>query len=178
LACAEAHVARRKRRASRLRAENDRLRQELKLVREELRIKDARMSRLTPQKRPHYQATERMAILQLRAARGWSVAQAAATFYVTPLTITDWMPRLETDGTKRFVALSQPVNKFPDFVRQAVQNIKAICPRLGKRKIAEMLARAGLHLGATTVRRMLREFPSPERSLRLSPNRRRSRRTR
>jgi putative transposase len=51
------------------------------------------------------------------------------------------------------------VNKFPDFVREVVQRLKILCPRLGKRKIAETLARAGLHLGATTVRRMLREFP-------------------
>ena len=159
LACAEANATRRRRSA--LRAENDRLRQELDLVREELRIKDARISRLAAQKRPHYLATERMAILQLRAARGWSAAQTAAAFHLTPLTISDWMLRLETEGTERFVALAEPVNKFSDFVRQAVQQVKSICPRLGKRKIAEMLARAGLHLGATTVRRMLREFPKP-----------------
>jgi transposase InsO family protein len=159
LACAEAKVTRKRRSA--VRAENDRLRQELELTRQELRIKDARMSRLAPQKRPHYLPTERMAILQLRAARGWSVAQAAAAFGVTTLTISDWMLRLETEGTERFVALAEPVNKFPDFVQQAVQQVKALCPRLGKRKIAEMLARAGLHLGATTVRRMLREFPKP-----------------
>jgi transposase InsO family protein len=81
---------------------------------------------------------------------------------VTALTITDWMLRLETEGTEKLVALTEPVNKFPDFVRQAVQQIKCLCPRLGKRKIAEMLARAGLHLGATTVRRMVREFPKPQ----------------
>ena len=117
------------------------------------------MSRLAPQKRPHYLPTERMAILQLRAARGWTVDETAAAFHVTPLTIREWMGRLETEGTERFLGLGAPVNKFPDFVREVVQRLKTHCPRLGKRKIAEMLARAGLHLGATTVRRMLREFP-------------------
>jgi putative transposase len=163
LACAEGQLDRHHARRSWLRADNDQLRQELALVREELRIKDARMSRLTPQKRPHYLPTERMAILALRAARGWTVDDTAAAFHVTPLTIRDWMGRLETEGTEKFLDLGTPVNTFPDFVRETVQQLKVLCPRLGKRKIAETLARAGLHLGATTVRRMLREFPKPKR---------------
>jgi transposase InsO family protein len=36
-----------------------------------------------------------------------------------------------------------------------------LCPALGTRKIAQVLARAGLHLGATTVRRMLRTPAKP-----------------
>jgi len=44
------------------------------------------------------------------------------------------------------------------FVRHIVQRLKVLCPTLGKAKIAEVLAR-GLHLGSTTVRRMLREPP-------------------
>jgi len=120
------------------------------------------MSRLAPQKRPHYLPTERMAILELRAARGWTVDQTAAAFHVTPLTIREWMDRLETEGTEKFLDFGTPVNKFPDFVREAVRRLKALCPRLGKRKIAETLARAGLHLGATTVRRILREFSKPK----------------
>ena len=52
----------------RLKAENDHLRQQVALLTEEIRIKDARMKRVDPQKRPHYLPTERMAILELRAA--------------------------------------------------------------------------------------------------------------
>lgn len=52
----------------RLRAENDRLRQEIALLREEIRIKDARMARIDPRRRPHYPPISRMAILELRAA--------------------------------------------------------------------------------------------------------------
>ncbi|MHC4093921.1 MAG: transposase [Planctomycetota bacterium] len=57
--------------------------------------------------------------------------------------------------------IREPVNKFPDFVRYAVQRLKALCPTLGKAKIAEVLCRAGLHLGTTTVGRILKEPPRP-----------------
>ena len=39
------------------------------LLTAEIHIKDARMKRVDPRKRPHYVPTERMAILELRAAR-------------------------------------------------------------------------------------------------------------
>ena len=52
-----------------------------------------------------------------------------------------------------------PVNRFPDFVRYAVQQIKLFCPTLGKVKIADKLARAGIHIGKTTVERILKENP-------------------
>ena len=55
---------------TRVRAEIDRLSHELALLREELRIKNARMTRVPPHRRPHYTPLERMAILELRAARG------------------------------------------------------------------------------------------------------------
>ena len=51
-------------------AEGDRLQQEIQLLREEIRIKDARMAQIEAQKRPHYPPTARLAILELRAARG------------------------------------------------------------------------------------------------------------
>src|SRR5436190_372235 len=56
----------------RLRTEKDRLEEEVSLLREELRIKDARMAVLAPHRRPHYPPAERLAILELKAARGWS----------------------------------------------------------------------------------------------------------
>ncbi len=58
-------------------ADSVRLEREVSLLREELRIKDARMERVPPHRRPHYQAVERLAILELRAARGWSAVQTA-----------------------------------------------------------------------------------------------------
>ena len=53
----------------RLKAENDRLRQQAAWLTEEIRIKDARMRLVAAQRRPHYAPTERMSILELRAAR-------------------------------------------------------------------------------------------------------------
>ena len=64
----------------RLKAENDQLKQDLVLLKEEIRIKDARMNRIDPLKRPHYEPTERLSILELRAARAWSVRQTAQAF--------------------------------------------------------------------------------------------------
>jgi transposase InsO family protein len=53
--------------------------------------------------------------------------------------------------------------KDPDCVRYAVQRLQALCPTLGKKKLAEILARAGLHLGVTTVGRIRKERPEPTR---------------
>jgi transposase InsO family protein len=144
-------------------AEGDRLQQEIQLLREEIRIKDARMEQIEAHKRPHYPPTKRLAILELRAARGWSLAQTARTFLVTPLTIASWMGRLDEEGPDALLRLPEPVNRFPDFVGYLVKRLKILCPTLGKVKIAQILARAGLHLGPTTVRRMLSDtrWPTP-----------------
>jgi len=59
--------------------------------------------------------------------------------------------------------MRSPLNQFPDFVRQAVRELKNLCPSMGKVKIAQTLARAGLHLVSTTVGRILNESSkSPE----------------
>ena len=136
------------------------LRQENSLLREELRIKDARLALIPPHQRPRYPPTERLAILELRAARGWSLEQTARAFLVTAATISSWVRRADEDGAKALVQLPSPVNRFPELVRHAVQRLKTLCPALGKKKIAETLARAGLHLGATTVGRMLKQKPA------------------
>src|SRR2546425_3318579 len=150
----------------RRRAEGDRLEQEIQLLREEIRIKDARMEQLEAHRRPHYPATKRLAILELRAARGWSLAQTARIFLVTPLTIASWMGRLDEEGPDALVRLPEPVNRFPEFVGYVVRRLQVLCPALGKVKIAQILARAGLHLAPTTIRRMLHDErrPAPHRS--------------
>jgi transposase InsO family protein len=145
----------------RLAARNDQLEQEIALLREDLRIKDARLAKIPAPQRPHYQPSERLAILELRAARGWSLAQTARMFHVTPTTIASWMNRLDEEGPAALLRVREPVNKFPDFVRYSVQRLQTLCPRLGKVKIAQMLARAGLHLGVTTIGRMRRQPPAP-----------------
>ena len=82
----------------RLSSEIERLETEVALLREEMRLKDARMARLPAARRPHYLPTERMAILELRAARGWSLSQAAAAFLARADTISSWVRRLDERG--------------------------------------------------------------------------------
>ncbi len=136
-----------------------RLKQEIALLREELRIKDGRMGRIAPHRRPHYTPTERMAIMELRAARGWSGDQTAQAFLLSPPTVASWMTRIDEQGSHALVQTCEPVNRFPDFVRYLVQRLKTLCPALGKVKIAQILARAGLHLASSTVGRILHEKP-------------------
>ena len=140
----------------RLAGECDRLRGEVALLREELRIKDVRLARVSPRVRPHFPPAERLAILALRAARGWTAADVAARFLVTPATIYAWMRRLDEGGQAALVRLPTPVNRFPDFVAVVVQQLKAAAPAFGKVRIAEILARAGLHVAPTIVTRLLR----------------------
>jgi len=129
-------------------------------LREELRIKDARMASIPAHQRPFYRPPERLAILELKAARGWSLEQTAKRFFVCPKTVATWMKRLDEDGAAALVQLPVPVNKFPDFVRYAVKRLQTLCPNLGKKKLSEVLARAGLHLGTTTIGRIRTEKPT------------------
>jgi transposase InsO family protein len=138
----------------RLKVENDRLRQEVALLDEEIRIKDSRMPRIP--------AHERLAILELRAIRGWSLTQTADRLLVKTATVSSWMQRINERGPAAIVQVPVPVNKFPEFVAYIVQRLKVLCPSLGYVKIAQLLCRAGLHLGTTTVRRMLRDDVSPK----------------
>ena len=143
----------------RQKAELERLSAVISLLCEEIRIKDARMERIPPHRRPQYRPTERMAILELRAAQGWNTCQTAKAFLVTNATIASWMKRVDEAGPDALLQLHEPVNRFPEFVRYVVQRLKVLCPSMGKVKLAQVLSRAGLHLGVSTVGRMLKESP-------------------
>jgi len=117
----------------RLAAERDRLDSEVALLRKEIRIKDARMAALAPHRRPHYSPTERMAILELMAARGWSKAEAGRRFLVTDDTVASWSGRIEEDEPGALVNATVPVNKFPDFVAAMVAKLKTLFPMMGRR---------------------------------------------
>jgi putative transposase len=91
------------------------------------------------------------------------LSQTAARFLVIPLTIANWTSRLDDAGPDTLVQIQEPVNRFPEFVAYVVRRLKVLCPTMGKARIARVLCRAGLHLGSTTVRRMLRDSPRPKR---------------
>ena len=59
------------------------LKSEVAMLREERWINGARMQRVPPHRRPRYTAVERMAILQLRATRGWNKAETSRRFSIT-----------------------------------------------------------------------------------------------
>ena len=78
--------------------------------------------------------------------------------------MTDMMQGVLNFGTAAGVRSDQipePVNKYPQFVAYLVQRLHALCPTLGKAKIAQTLARAGVHLATTTVGRASVIYRSP-----------------
>ena len=148
-----------RRSTTQLKAELDRTKTEIAMLNEELAIKNDRLSRVPPRRRPHYRATDRMRILQLKTARGWSTTQTASIFAVSEDTVATWLRRIDEEGDSALVQTAEPVNKFPEFVGYIVRRLKTLCPTMGKKRIAQTLARAGMHLGTTTVGRMLRHQP-------------------
>jgi putative transposase len=164
--CVNSRIAR-----VRLAGDNNRLSTEVSLLREELRIKDARLARIPPASRPHYPPTERLAILALKAARAWNNSQAAKAFLVTASTIAHWQKRLDEQGANSLIEVPVPVNRYPDFVTLLVQQLKSVCPIMGRKSISQTLARAGLHLSASTVKRMLsKSIESPENGTTSTPS--------
>jgi transposase InsO family protein len=145
----------------RLRAELQVARSEIALLKEEISIKNERLKRIPPHNRPFYNPPERMRILNLKAARGWSTPQAADAFLLNDQTVSSWLRRIDEQGENALIRLQKPVNKFPDFVHFIVRQLKLFFPDMGRDRIACILARAGLHLGATTVARMLKKDKPP-----------------
>ena len=144
---------------ARVLAQNERLKERIAQLETELSIKDNRMGRLPVTKRPHYPPEERLRILLLRAATGWSLTQTAKRFLLSPQTIANWMKRLDDDGPDALVRTPEPVNRFPDFVREAVRQLAATSPQMGRQRVADTLARVGLDVAASSVRRIARETP-------------------
>jgi transposase InsO family protein len=142
---------------SRLATELERADNEIALLKEELAIKDARWSRVPSRRRPHFTSIQRMRILQVKAARGWSCEQAADIFMIDEQTLRSWLRRVDEEGESALIQTFEPVNRFPGFVRCLVKQLKVLLPTMGKVRIAQVLSRAGLHLGVTTVGRILKE---------------------
>ena len=60
---------------------------EVALLRDEIAIKDGRWERSRSRRRPHYTPVQRMRILQLRAARGWTLEKTARVFLLDLQTV-------------------------------------------------------------------------------------------
>ena len=146
---------------SRLHAQLEQATAEIVLLREELLIKDGRWERSRSKRRPHYSAIQRMRILQLRAARGWTLEKTARVFLIDLQTLLHWMRRVDEQGERALIRTVEPVNRYPDFVRNLVRQLKCLFPAMGYERMAQVLARIGLALGATTIRRIIREKGEP-----------------
>ena len=146
----------------RLAGENDSLKTEVALLSRELDLLRARFERIPAKNRPHFSPPQRLEVLELKAARAWSNTELARRLLLAPSTIAGWLKRLDEHGEQALVRLPGPVNRFPDLVTRLVHDLSALIPTMGKRRLAQLLARAGLHLSATTLRRMQqRARPAP-----------------
>jgi len=87
----------------RLTADLDRATTEIALLREELDIKDDRWSRRPSRRRPYYTPVQRMRVLQLKAARGWSCEQAARAFLINEQTLRSWLERVDEEGERSLI---------------------------------------------------------------------------
>jgi putative transposase len=128
-------------------------------LQEELGLLRMRFERVPAKSRPHFSPPERLRALQLKAACGWSAAETARRLLLAPSTVASWLKRLDEEGEAALVRVPVPVNRFPDLVSCVVRQLKSAFPSLGKGKVAEFLARGGLHLSPSTVGRMSRERP-------------------
>ena len=71
------------------------------------------------------------------------------------------MRRVDEPGERPLIQTVEPVNRYPDFVRNLVRQLKCLLPAMGYERMAQVLGRAGLALGATTIRRIVRERSEP-----------------
>ncbi len=140
-----------------LRGEVERLRTLVALLKEENDLLRSRQGQMPAASRNHYTPVERLRILQHKAARCWNNSQTARAFLVAPSTIAEWMRRLEEDGQTEFLKPRFPVNKFPEYVNHVIQDFNARFPHLGKKQIADMIARLSLHVSASHVGRQLKK---------------------
>ena len=152
--CVDSRIAR-----VRLVAERDIALSKVAALEEEARLLRTRLEHVAAPRRPHYPPTSRLAILVLRAARGWTLAETARRFLISEQTVTNWMHRLDEEGVAALVRMPEPVSRFPDFVRHIVGALGRTFPTFGKVRLAQLLARAGLHLAATTVARLRKTRP-------------------
>ena len=121
----------------------------------------ARIACTAPNKRPHYPPSERLSIVMLRARAGWNASETAERFLLAPPTIASWTKRLDEEGPEALVQTPVPVNRYVDAVTALAQKLHRAAPNLGRRKLADVLARAGVRLAASTARRMLMRKPLP-----------------
>ena len=148
----------------RLLVQRDQAISETDLLRRELEIFRVQREGLPPHQRPNYRPEQRLAILQLRRLRGWSIKKIAQRLVVHPNTIRSWVKALEGKGRPSLLNGAVVWNRIDDAVRWAVHELRRLCPEpeFGTRSIARHVLRASIQISRSTVQRVLRE-PKPPR---------------
>jgi hypothetical protein len=88
--------------------------------------------------------------------RGWNLEKTARILLLGLQTLLHWTRRLDEPGERPLIQTVEPVNRYPDFVRNLVRQLKVLFPRMGSERLAGILARAGLHcprMGRSSTRR-------------------------
>jgi putative transposase len=134
------------------------------MLRRELEIFRIQRESIAPHRRPDYSRAQRLAILQLRQLRGWSIKKTAERFVVHRNTIRAWVKAIEGRGRSSLLAGVLVWNRIDDAVRWAVHELRRLCsePEFGTRSIARQVVRASIQISRSTVQRVLRE-PKPVR---------------
>jgi len=70
-----------------------------------------------------------------------------------------WIKELREVGEDKLLEVQPPVNSFPAFVDRIIGQIAVALPQPTKRRIADVLARAGLHMSASAVADRLKSEP-------------------
>ena len=146
----------------RLVVQRDQAVSEVDLLRREAEIFRTQRESLPPHRRPDYRPEQRLAIVQLRRLRGWSIKKTAKQFALHRNTIRAWIRSAE--GKRRPSLLNGAVvwNRIDDAVRWAIHELRRLCPEpeFGTRSIARQMLRASIQISRSTVQRVLRE-PKP-----------------
>ena len=147
----------------RLLVQRDQETTETDLLRREVAILRAQREGLPPYRRPNYQSGQRLAILQLRRLRGWSIKKTAEHFVLHRNTIRSWVKALEGKGRPSLLAGAVVWNRIDDAVRWTIHELRRLCPEpeFGSRSIARQVLRASMEISRSTVQRVLRECKPP-----------------
>jgi transposase InsO family protein len=116
-----------------------------------------RFGKVPERNRPHYNASQRFHILELRKTLGWNLIQTAKNFLVCENTISSWEesqnPETKTVG---LATLKTPIRRFDDGVRHLVQRMVGLGFG-GNVLVAKHLLAAGWKICEKTVRNIKRE---------------------
>jgi len=131
----------------------------VELLRRENAIFRGQRENVRPHQRPEYSPEQRLAIVQLKRLRGWTLAETATRFVVHENTLRHWIYAVEGKGNARLLTGAIVFNKIDDAIRWTVHELRQLCPEpeFGTRSIARQLVKAAVQISRSSVQRILRE---------------------